>query len=292
MKLKFKLVAICLLLVAGVSSQERLEPGFSPYVDAKGNISRPRQYRESWSHLGTFFVIGESQSSHSMHSVYTERENLDAYNETGAWPDGAVLVKEVMTTAGDQLTTGAANWAAEPDVWFVTVKDAEGRFPENPLWGEGWGWALFKADAPEVQVSTNYKQDCLNCHIPARETDWVYVQGYPSIHKRPMTETASPSRVMMAAAESVRVETGSSDRGAATFRQVCGICHSLKAGRVKVGPSLATIALQRKLPSGVDASAENLLRQINNGGGGMPAFAAHLDKQAKADLVAFLLDPN
>jgi hypothetical protein len=25
----------------------------------------------------------------------------------------------------------------------------------------------------------DYKKDCLGCHIPARTTDWVYVQGYP-----------------------------------------------------------------------------------------------------------------
>jgi hypothetical protein len=41
------------------------------------------------------------------------------------------------------------------------------------------GWALFKSDAPDKQVATDYKKDCLGCHIPAKATDWVYVQGYP-----------------------------------------------------------------------------------------------------------------
>ena len=39
--------------------------------------------------------------------------------------------------------------------------------------------ALFKADAPDKQVATNFKKDCLGCHIPAKAADWVYVQGYP-----------------------------------------------------------------------------------------------------------------
>jgi hypothetical protein len=43
----------------------------------------------------------------------------------------------------------------------------------------GWGWALFKADAPDVQVATDFKKDCLGCHIPAQQTEWVYVNGYP-----------------------------------------------------------------------------------------------------------------
>ena len=64
------------------------------------------------------------------------------------------------------------------EVWFVMIKDEKGRYPGNPLWGDGWGWALFKSDAPDKQVATHYKNDCLGCHIPAQTTDWVYVQGY------------------------------------------------------------------------------------------------------------------
>ena len=37
--------------------------------------------------------------------------------------------------------------------------EAKGRYPENPLWGDGWGWALFKADSPDKQVATNYKKE-------------------------------------------------------------------------------------------------------------------------------------
>jgi Cytochrome P460 len=46
-------------------------------------------------------------------------------------------------------------------------------------WGDRWGWALFKSDGPDKQVATDYEKDCLACHIPARSTEWVYVQGFP-----------------------------------------------------------------------------------------------------------------
>jgi hypothetical protein len=26
-----------------------------------------------------------------------------------------------------------------------------------------------------------YKTDCLSCHLPAEASDWIYVQGYPSL---------------------------------------------------------------------------------------------------------------
>ncbi len=28
-------------------------------------------------------------------------------------------------------------------VWFVLIKDAKDRYPNNPLLGDGWGWALY-----------------------------------------------------------------------------------------------------------------------------------------------------
>ncbi len=293
MKLAVGLPLICLLVASGLRSQQPVQRAFSRYVDSSGSIRLPQGYRE-WAHLGTYFVVG-ADNSRTLHSVYTEQSNIDAYTRSGAWPDGAVLVKEVMTTAADQLTTGAANWAADPVVWFVSVKDQQGRFSENRLWGDGWGWALFEAGRPERQAATNYKTDCLGCHLPARDTDLVFVQGYPRLHdRRPNVPNVmgalrmSPRPMAMAAVPAAGSKTGSTERGAAIFAQVCGICHSLEPGRVKVGPSLASIARDNKLPSGLNATRANIMRQIDTGGRGMPAFAAHLDAQQKADVIEFV----
>jgi hypothetical protein len=58
------------------------------------------------------------------------------------------------------------------------VKDTDGRFDSNPLWGDGWGWVLFNSDQPQTAVTTNYKTECVGCHIPARDDDWIYTAGY------------------------------------------------------------------------------------------------------------------
>src|SRR5260370_2109159 len=90
------------------------------------------------------------------------------YRKTGKFADGTVLMKEVFDTAHAQLTTGDGYWASGTKVWFVMIKDTKGRYPGNPLWGDGWGWALFKSDAPDKQVATDFKKDCLGCHSPAK----------------------------------------------------------------------------------------------------------------------------
>lgn len=59
-------------------------------------------------------------------------------------------------------------------------------FDESPpfdarIWGDGWGWALYKPDERGKNVATDYKTDCLGCHIPAKSNDWVYIEAYPTL---------------------------------------------------------------------------------------------------------------
>jgi hypothetical protein len=158
---------------------------FSPYVTKEGGISLPTDYREKFLHMGSWAVAKKpEQPVHEMHNVYARPEDIQGYRRDGKFPDGAVLVKEITRVGSDKLTTGQSAWSTGVKVWFVMIKDAKGRYPGNPLWGDGWGWALFKSDAPDKQVSTDYKKDCLGCHIPAQSTDWVYVQGYPVLHSK------------------------------------------------------------------------------------------------------------
>lgn len=146
-------------------------------VDKAGNIRKPDGYRERFQLIGAYTVL--DPKGNQMHDTYASPGAAEYYRRNGKFADGTVLVKEVDGTDHAQLTTGNANWSADTKVWFVLIKDAKGRFANNPLWGNGWGWALFKADAPDKQVATDFKKDCLGCHVPAKADDWIYVKGYP-----------------------------------------------------------------------------------------------------------------
>lgn len=161
------------------------EHTYSNYVDKNGQISLPVDYRKTWSHLGTW-VVGDKQApGYGFHDVYTQPEAVEAYRKTGEFPDGAVLVKEIRKVDEGAQTTGLAQWAGEMSVWFVMVKDRKERFKGNPHWAEGWGWALYEAKDPKTNVSKGFQETCLGCHVPAKETDWVYTRGYPTLVKTP-----------------------------------------------------------------------------------------------------------
>ena len=183
---------VVLALVIALSNHEVKSQGATSFsgfdlVDKTGNIRKPDGYRDRYQILGTFTVFSAipmasgspSEQGGQSHYTYASPGTAEYYRKTGKFPDGAVLVKEVFGTDHGTLTTGDAHWASGTKQWFVMIKDEKGRYPGNPLWGDGWGWALFNADAPDKQVAVNYQKDCIGCHIPAKTTDWVYIQGYP-----------------------------------------------------------------------------------------------------------------
>ena len=65
--------------------------------------------------------------------------------------------------------------------WFVMIKDSKNRFAGNPLWGEGRGWALYKPNDSSKNAATDFQTDCLGCHVPAKDRDWVYTEAYPTL---------------------------------------------------------------------------------------------------------------
>jgi hypothetical protein len=146
-------------------------------VDKTGNIRKPDDYRDLYPMLGAYTVL--DPKGNQMHYTWASPGAAEYYRRNKKFADGTVLVKEVLGSDHATMTTGDAHWATDIKVWFVLIKDAKGRYPNNPLWGNGWGWALFKSHAPNKQVATGYKKDCLRCHIPAKADDWIYVKGYP-----------------------------------------------------------------------------------------------------------------
>jgi hypothetical protein len=160
------------------------EPKAETAVDANGNLHVPDAYRTTYEFLGAWAVAADQgKGSKELHVVYASPGTIAAYRKDGHFPDGAALVKEVFETATGQMTTGTVNHAESLKGWFVMMKDSHGRFAGNKLWGDGWGWSWFDAGNPSKTTSTDYKVDCLPCHVPARTSDWIYVGGYQPLRR-------------------------------------------------------------------------------------------------------------
>ena len=193
MLLKFKKLFFFLLIpiIAHGTASSNESEAFAPNVNMNtGAISVPKNYTKwatlgTWSHANTKGEPGAKE----FHIVYTQPETIDFYQKHKRFPDGAVLVKELLNTKTMGMTTGpATSHATTLKGWFVLVRDTKNRFKESKLWGDGWGRSFFSADNPIKTSSTDYQTDCIACHVPARELapqnadesdKWIYTFGYP-----------------------------------------------------------------------------------------------------------------
>jgi mono/diheme cytochrome c family protein len=86
------------------------------------------------------------------------------------------------------------------------------------------------------------------------------------------------------AIQSAAVATQASlEQGTAIFRKSCSVCHSVRRGETKVGPSLYGI-----LKDGSGHSEQSVRQAIAAGKGTMPAFKEKLESQQMNDLIEYL----
>ena len=199
MKNKMRISALLLIfttsfLGVALGGDPKLLP---PNVDkATGAISVPENYT-LWPTLGTWThakADGQAVKIHEYHVVYTQPETIAYYQKKGRFPDGAVLVKELLHAESMSMTTGpVVGHATKIKGFFVLVRDTQGRFKNSPLWGDGWGWSFFGADDRVKTASKDYKVDCIPCHVPAKalaprfakkDDKWIYILGYPVLQKK------------------------------------------------------------------------------------------------------------
>lgn len=155
----------------------------APLVDsavASGELNVPANYRSTFEPAGVWAVAADTGSgSKEMHIVYASPGALDAYRRTRDFPDGSVLVKEVVTATTASMTTGTVSQPAILKGWFVMVRDSQNSHPGDKRWGDGWGWSWFDASNPKQSVTADYQTECLGCHEPARATKLTYTHGFP-----------------------------------------------------------------------------------------------------------------
>ncbi len=174
------LIAISISLAFSLAAADS---SFSPAVRATGQLIVPDGY-EMWPLLGTWSIAAKQEKgAEGLHYVYTQPGTIEHFRQHGTFPDGAVLVKELRGATTRAMSTGTVSLSGPIQGWFVMVKDTEGRFPDSPLWGNGWGWAYFEADSRMETTTKRFGTECLTCHVPAKATDWVFTEAYPILQR-------------------------------------------------------------------------------------------------------------
>jgi cytochrome P460 len=167
------------------------QPGGAQFTP-DGKMKLPTGYRE-WVFLGSPLtpnaLNGGKASFPEFHNVYVERRNFDAYQKTGDFPEGTVLVKELVLLqkptfpdGSQQAPSGRGYFDGNFNCMDVSVKDTKKYAKTN-----GWGYYTFGHHPEPCEATAAEKPvaECAGCHIAnVAKTDMTYVQFYPVLHEK------------------------------------------------------------------------------------------------------------
>ena len=157
---------------------------------SEGAAVQPVGYRE-WVYVGTPLtpnaLNGGEAAFPEFHNVYVEPTAFAAFSETGEWPDGTQIVKELVLVrendndpknGSSAEVSGVGYFQGEFAGLELTVKDSK-RFAAEP---GNWAYFSFGHNAPPYAANAEAfpTEACNSCHeANAGDTDFVFTKFYP-----------------------------------------------------------------------------------------------------------------
>ena len=147
--------------------------------DSSGELLQPTGYRE-WVYVGTPLTPNDMNGGEApfpeFHSVYINTVAWQAYKKTGKFPDGTVVVKELLSVGSKQASSGKGYFMGEFIGLEAAVKDSK-RFPEEPGY---WAYFSFGHSYPlAFKTKAQITASCAACHQALAADDMVFTQYYP-----------------------------------------------------------------------------------------------------------------
>jgi len=153
----------------------------SQYVFKNGTLERPTGYRE-WVYVGTPITPNDMNNGKAafpeFHNVYIHPRSWAQWKAKGKFPNGTIIVKELVSVGSKQAVSGNGYFMGEFIGLEAMVKSIA-LFPKEP-----GNWAYFSFSTPDrksLKASTKPfpTATCNVCHQVNASTDWVFTQYYP-----------------------------------------------------------------------------------------------------------------
>lgn len=169
-------------LLLGVVAFAADRPLSTPqYVDGN-QLVRPEGYHE-WVFAGSSLGMSYSKDSEynsqpDFHNVYISPVAYREFRATGTFPEGTVLVLEIVASGGNASINKEGKFEDKILGIEASVKDSK-HFPEK------WAYFSFIGDNGEAlsKAKPFPKDACWSCHDQHAEVDNVFVQFYPVLRE-------------------------------------------------------------------------------------------------------------
>lgn len=149
-------------------------------INDKGELERPQDYR-TWIYVGTPTTPNDMNNGKAafpeFHNVYIDPTSYEYWKKTGAWRDGTILVKELVSVGSKAAASGNGYFMGKFIGLEATIK-SKSHFPNEP---GNWSYFSFTnpgGDLKNVGVAFKTEQ-CNSCHAASAKDDFVFTQHYP-----------------------------------------------------------------------------------------------------------------
>jgi cytochrome P460 len=134
-------------------------------------VPYPGGYRK-WVHVKSMVIYSDKhplfKQFGGLHAIYANPEAMRALVKGGTFPDGSVLVFDLLEAKDEN---GA--WTAGSRKFIGVMAKDRTRFKPTG----GWGFEGFKGDSPTERMVTDATAECFSCHQQQRDNDFVF-SGY------------------------------------------------------------------------------------------------------------------
>jgi len=179
------LMLLCSASPLGMADEPQTPIGAAVF-NAQGELLQPRHFQQ-WVFLGAPLTpngLNNGQAAFpEFHHVYINPDAYAVYEQTGKFPDGTVIVKELVLLQEPDYKDGSKNapsgrgfFAGAFHGMDVMVKDRS-RFSNT----NGWGFFNFGHHAPPYEQSAKAApaEACASCHTANAHKDMVFANFYP-----------------------------------------------------------------------------------------------------------------
>lgn len=189
---KYALGAAALLGLAVAGCTHQLDEAnaasnsdWGPKWAANGDLVLPVGYRE-WVFVGsplTPNALNDGKAGFpEYHNVYIQPQAYKIYKETGKFPEGTIMLKELQLTRSGEFKDGSRSEVSGRGYFpagfngiDISVKDSK-RFSKT----QNWGFFNFGHHAPPYKATAAAAPvaNCAQCHIDNATKDMVFTKFY------------------------------------------------------------------------------------------------------------------
>ena len=166
---------LCLATAPAMAEKKRVYK----FNDA-GELIQPTGYRE-WIFVGTPVTPNDMNNGKAafpeFHAVYIHKSAYKKWKKTGSFPDGTILMKELISVGSKQAASGKGYFMGEYIGLEATIKDSK-RFKDEP---GNWAYFSFTQEGKPLKKTAKAfpAGKCNICHQAFAKDDWVFTQYYP-----------------------------------------------------------------------------------------------------------------